>query len=567
MTWQGVVQIFLLLAVVAVLARVLGGYMYRVFEGGHTFLDPVLVPVERAVYRACGIRADEEMRWTAYLRDLLIVNAVGFALLLALLGLQQFLPLNPAHQPRVPFWVSLNTAISFVSNTNWQVYGGEATMSYLTQMWLTVQQFLSPVTGICLFLVVARGFARHQTGTLGNFWHDFVRALLWVAVPLAILGAIVLVALGSPQNFSAYLHLTTLQGGHQVIAQGPVASMTSIMQLGDNGGGFFNMNAAQPYAGPSVLALVVQLLMGFAVPAGCIYLFGKMIKDVRQSWAFYAVMAIMFLAGALLLYHSEAVGNPIINHLGAAGHANWVGKETRFGIGTTSLFENSTTAVSWGSVAASNDSLTPLGGMVTLFNMMTGEVIFGSWGVGMVGMIAYAVLAVFLAGLMVGRTPEFLGKKIESFEVKMSVLAMIVPSFAILILAAISVLTTAGRAGILNPGPHGLSEVLYAFSSGVGNNGSAFGGLNAASPWYAGTVSLAMLLGRYPMYIPLVAMAGALARKQRIPVTAGTFPTHTPLFVGLLTGTVVVVGALVFFPALALGPLAEQFIMQAGHVF
>ena len=570
MTWQGVLQIFVLLAVVTVIGKFLGTYMFKTLEGGRTFMDRVLVPVERGVYRTCGIDPNVEMRWTRYVFALLMVNVVGFVILMILLALQPVLTIfNPAHMPKVPFWVNLNTSISFMTNTNWQNYGGETTLSYLSQMWLTVQQFLSPVTGICLLLAVVRGFSRHNANTIGNFWRDFIRTLLWVAVPLAVVGAVVLIALGSPQNLHAYTVAHTLQGHRQVIAQGPVASMTSIMQLGDNGGGFFNMNAAQPFAGPNAASIFFQLILGFSVPVACIFLFGKMVKNTRQARPIFASMAILFVIGALVLYHFEAVGNPalIAHHIHLAATHNLEGKEARFGTGTTSLFENSTTTVSWGSVIASNDSLTPIGGLVPLFNMMTGEVIFGSWGAGMIGMIAYAVLALFLAGLMVGRPPEYLGKKIESFEVKMAVLSMIVPSLVILVLSALSVALPAGKSGIFNPGPHGLSEVLYAFSSGVGNNGSAFGGLNSATPWYSATVGLAMLFGRFPMYIPLVAMGGALARKQRVPESAGTFPTHGPLFTVLLTGTVVVVGALIFFPALALGPFAEQFAAHAGKLF
>ena len=570
MTWQGVLQIFVLLAVVTVIGKILGTYMFSTLEGGRTFADRFLVPVERGVYRICGIDPTVEMRWTRYVFALLMVNVVGFVILMVLLALQPVLTIfNPAHMPRVPFWVNLNTSISFITNTNWQNYGGETTLSYLSQMWLTVQQFLSPVTGICLLLAVVRGFSRHNAETIGNFWRDFIRTLLWVAVPLAIIGAVVLMLLGSPQNLHAYTVVHTLQGHKQVIAQGPVASMTSIMQLGDNGGGFFNMNAAQPFAGPNAASIVFQLLLGFSVPVACIFLFGKMVKNTRQARPIFASMAILFVIGAVVLYHFEAAGNPALaaHHLHLAASHNLEGKDTRFGTGTTSLFENSTTTISWGSVIASNDSLTPIGGLVPLFNMMTGEVIFGSWGAGMIGMIAYAVLALFLAGLMVGRTPEYLGKKIESFEVKMAVLSMVVPSLVILVLSALSVALPAGKSGIFNPGPHGLSEVLYAFSSGVGNNGSAFGGLSSATPWYSATVGLAMLFGRFPMYIPLVAMGGALARKQRVPESAGTFPTHGPLFTVLLTGTVVVVGALIFFPALALGPFAEQFAAHAGKLF
>lgn len=569
MTWQGVLQIVVLLAVVTVVGKLLAGYMFNIFEGGRTFMDRFVVPVERRVYRLCGIDPTVEMRWTTYVFALLAINIVGFVVLVVLIALQPVLPFNPAHMPHVPFWVNLNTAISFMTNTNWQVYGGESTLSYLTQMWLTVQQFLSPVTGICLFLAVARGFSRHSTKTLGNVWRDFVRMLLWVAIPIAAIAAIVLLILGSPQNLHMYTTVHTLQGTKQVIAQGPVASQSAIMQFGDNGGGFFNANAAHPFEAPNALSLFFQLILGFAVPVACIFLFGKMVRDTRQARPIFAAMAILFVIGALAMYHFEAVGNVAlsVHHIVLHATHNMEGKETRFGIGTSTLFNNSTTAVSWGSVAAANDSMTALGGLVPMFNMMTGEVIFGSWGVGMVGMIGYAVLALFLAGLMVGRTPEYLGKKIQSFDVKMAMLALIIPSLVILVLTALSVVAQQGRAGIFNPGPHGLSEVLYAFSSGVGNNGSAFGGLTASSPWYSATVGLAMLLGRFPMYIPLVAMAGSLAGKQRIPESAGTFPTHGPLFTVLLMGTVVIVGALIFFPALALGPFAEHFAAEAGKLF
>ena len=567
MTVQGILQIVVLLAVLALLAKPIGTYMYRVYHGERTFLDPVLRPVERGVYRFMGVDAEQEMRWTTYALALMALNVVGFLVLFLLIVLQPYLPLNTQHFKHVPLWVAWNTAVSFTTNTNWQAYGGESTLSYLTQMWLVVQQFLSPITGVCFLLAMIRGFVRHNSETLGNFWKDFVRTLLWISIPLAVVATLVMVGLGTPQNFHAYTQVATLQGGKQTIAQGPIASMNSIMQIGDNGGGYMNMNAGTPFESPNAASLTFQMLLGFLIPIGCIYLFGLMVKDVRQGWAIFVAMALMFAVGALVVYHSEAVGNPLLAHLHLAGHANMEGKETRFGPGLSSLFENSTTTVSWGSTAAANDSLTPLGGLVMLFNMMTGEVIFGSWGVGMVGMLAFAVMAVFLAGLMVGRTPEYLGKKIQAYEVKMAVLAMIVPSFVILVFAALSVVLRSGLSGIFNHGPHGLSEVLYAFSSGVGNNGSAFGGLNAASPWYAATVGFAMLFGRYPMYLPALAMAGSLAKKQHLPASAGTFPTHGWLWIVLLVGTVIIVGALTFFPALALGPIAEQFAMQAGKVF
>ncbi len=570
MTWQGTIEVFALLIVLIPIGKLLSIYMYNFLENKKTFADKFFLPLENGVYRFCGINQNSEMTWTRYLFALLAVNLVGFVVLMILLALQPILPwFNPAHMGRVSFWTNINTSISFITNTNWQNYGGETTLSYLSQIWLTVEQFLSPVSGICIFLVVVRGFSRSNSKTVGNFWRDFVRTIIWLVIPVALVGSIVLIALGSPDNFHSYVTLHTLQGQRQVIAQGPVASMTSIMQFGDNGGGFFNANAAHPYVAPNIISLLFQLVLGLSVPVACVFLFGKMIKNKLQVKPIMVVMGILFILGSLLMYHYESAGNPALAAHGIhlASTQNYEGKESRFGIGSSTLFENTTSAVSWGSVAASNDSLTPLGGLIALFNMMTGEVIFGSWGVGMVGMLAYAVLALFLAGLMVGRTPEYLGKKIDSYEVKMSVLSMIVPSLAILVLSALSVAIKAGQSGIFNQGPHGLSEVLYAFSSGVGNNGSAFGGLNASSAWYSATVGIAMLLGRFAMYIPLMAMGASLAKKQKIPVNTGTFPTHGILFTILLMGTVLVVGVLIFLPALALGPLAEQFSAGAGRLF
>ncbi|MST31482.1 potassium-transporting ATPase subunit KdpA [Acidimicrobiaceae bacterium USS-CC1] len=570
MTWQGIMQIVVLIAVVTVVGMLLGRYMFATLEGDGTFADRVFLPIEHGVYRLCGIDPTVEMRWTRYVFVMLAVNVAGFVVLMTLLALQPVLTVfNPAHMKQVPFWVNLNTSISFMTNTNWQNYGGETTLSYLSQMWLTVQQFLSPVTGICLMLAVVRGFSRHSAQTVGNFWRDFVRTLVWVAVPLAIIGAIVLVALGVTDNLAAYTVVHTVQGHKQVIAQGPVAPYDAIASLGDNGGGFFNANVGHPLEGPNAASAFFILILGFSVPVGCVFLFGRMVKDLRQARPIFATMVGLFLVGAVLMYHFEAAGNPALalHGIHLASSHNLEGKDLRFGTAESTLFNNSTTAVSWGAVVASNDSMTPLGGLIPLFNMMTGEVIFGSWGAGLIGMLAYAVLALFLAGLMVGRTPEYLGKKIEAFEVKMAVLSMIVPSLVILVLSALSVVVKSGLAGIFNPGPHGLSEILYAFSSGVGNNGSAFGGLGAALPWYSWTVGLAMLLGRFAMYIPLVAMGASLARKQRIPASAGTFPTHGPLFTVLLAGTVVIVGALIFFPALALGPFAEQFSAVHGALF
>ncbi|MCL4494395.1 MAG: potassium-transporting ATPase subunit KdpA [Firmicutes bacterium] len=566
MTVPGVLGILVFVVVLILIAKPIGLYLYAVYDLRKTWLDPLMRPLERLVYRISGVNEDREMRWTEYFLAILAFNLIGFVVLYVLLRIQAALPFNPAHMKDLGPHLSFNTAVSFMTNTNWQAYGGESTMSYFSQAMLMVQQFLSPITGMGMILAFIRGLSRRNANTLGNFWVDLTRTLLWVSLPFAFVAALVLIALGNPQNWGPYITAHTLQGGTQIIAQGPVGMMNAIMQLGDNGGGFFNMNAGHPYETASAASLMFQLILGFSIPVGLTYYFGKVVKDTRQGWTILGAMLAMFLAGTLIMYHAEAVGNPLLAHLGIHG-PNMEGKEVRFGPALSSLFETSTTAVSWGSTAAANDSLTPVGGLVTLFNMMSGEVIIGAWGVGLLGMLAFAILAVFLAGLMVGRTPEYLGKKIQSYEVKMAVLALIVPTFVILGLSAWAVVSKGGLAGIYNPGPHGLSEVLYAFSSGVGNNGSAFGGLDAASPFYTWTVGLAMLFGRFAMYIPALAIAGSLVRKQAVPESAGTFPTHGVLFAALLIATVIIVGALVFFPALALGPLAEHFALWSGHLF
>ncbi len=566
MTVPGVLGILVFVAALILIAKPVGLYLYGVYDQRRTFLDPVMRPVERLIYRVSGVREDKEMRWTEYFLAILAFNVVGFIVLYIFLRVQAALPFNPAHMKDVGPHVSFNTAVSFMSNTNWQAYGGESTMSYFSQTMLMVQQFLSPITGMGMILAFIRGLSRKNANTLGNFWVDLTRTVLWVSLPIAFVGAVVLIALGNPQNWNAYVTAHTLQGPKQVIAQGPVGMMNAIMQLGDNGGGFFNMNAGQPYETASAASLMFQLILGFSIPIGLTYYFGKVVKDTRQGWTILGAMLAMFLGGTLIMYHAEVLGNPALAHLGIHG-PNMEGKEVRFGPALSSLFETSTTAVSWGSTAAANDSLMPIGGLVALFNMMSGEVIVGAWGVGLLGMLAFAILAVFLAGLMVGRTPEYLGKKIQSYEVKMAVLAMIVPTFVILGLSAWAVTSKGGLAGIFNPGPQGLSEVLYAFSSGVGNNGSAFGGLDAAAPFYTWTVALAMLFGRFAMYVPALAIAGSLVKKQAVPSGTGTMPTHGVLFAGLLTATVLIVGALDVFPALALGPLAEHFALWSGHLF
>lgn len=566
MTIPGILGILLFTAVAVAIAKPVGLYLYAVFNDGRTWLDPVMRPLEKRIYRWTGVNPSQEMRWTQYFLAILAFNLVGFVVLYIFLRIQAGLPFNPQHLKDVGPHLSFNTAISFMTNTNWQAYGGEFTMSYVSQTMLVVQQVLSPITGLAMVVAFIRGFSRKSGSNLGNFWVDLVRAVLWIMLPVSLISTLVLVAMGTPQNWMPYVSAHTLQGPTQSIAQGPVASMTAPMQFGDNGGGYFNMNAGQPYEAASAASLLFQSLLGVSIPVGLTYYFGKAVKDTRQGWIILGAMVLMFLGGTLVTYHAEAAGNPLLHRLGLKG-PNMEGKEVRFGPALSSLFETLTTAVSWGSTAAANDSLMPIGGLVPLFNMMSGEVIIGAWGVGLLGMLAFAILAVFLAGLMVGRTPEYLGKKIQSFEVKMAVLAMIVPTFVILGFTAWAVSSKGGQAGIYNPGPHGLSEVLYAYSSGVGNNGSAFGGLSAALPFYTWTVGLAMLFGRFAMYIPALAIAGSVSQKKTVPPSAGTFPTNTWLFGVLLIGTVVIVGALVFFPALALGPLAEHFALWAGHVF
>ncbi len=565
MTIPGVVGILVLTAAIIALAKPVGSYLYAVYDGPRTWLEPVMGPLERRLYRWTGVDSKHEMRWTEYVFALLIFNLVGFIALYILLRIQSVLPFNPQHLPDLGPHLSFNTAVSFMTNTNWQAYSGEATMSYFSQDMLMIQQVLSPITGLCMAVAFIRGFSRKNADTLGNFWVDLTRTLLFVALPVLLISALVLVAMGTPDTLLPYAHVTTLQGGHQLIARGPVGAFESAMQFGDNGGGFFNVNAGHPFESPGAASLIFQMMIGVSIPVGLTYYFGKAVGDTRQGWTILAAMMAMFVAGVFILYHAEVATNPLLAQLGLHG-PNLEGIDWRFGPALSSFFETLTTAVSWGSTAAANDSLMPLGGMIPLFNMMSGEVIIGAWGVGLLGMLAFAIMAVFLAGLMVGRTPEYLGKKIQAFEIKMAVLAMIVPTFVILGLAAWAVSSKGGLAGIFNPGPHGLSEILYAFASGVGNNGSAFGGLGAALPFYTWTVGLAMLFGRFAMYIPALAIAGSLARKQTVPAGAGTFPTHGATFAVLLIAVVVIVGALTFFPALALGPLAEHFQLWSGHV-
>ena len=569
MTAVGWVQIALFCAVIAALVRPLGGYMTRVFAGERTFLSPLFSPVERGFYRVAGVDAEAEQHWLAYAVAMLIFSLLGTLLLYALQRLQEFLPLNPQDMTAVAPDLAFNTAVSFVTNTDWQNYGGESSLGYLVQMaGLTVQNFLSAATGIALAVALIRGFARRQAGTIGNFWVDLTRCTLYVLLPICLIAALFFVWQGVPQNLAGYTEATTLEGAKQTIAQGPVASQLAIKMLGTNGGGFFNANSAHPYENPTALANLVQMVLIFALGAALTNVFGRMVGDERQGWAILAAMAVLFLIGVTVCYWAEAQANPALTALGvdpAAG--NMEGKEVRFGIALSSLFAVITTAASCGAVNAMHDSFMPLGGMIPLINIQLGEIIVGGVGAGLYGMLLFAIIAVFVAGLMVGRTPEYVGKKLEAKEVKMTMLAVLCLPLSILGFTALASVIPAGIAGILNPGPHGFSEMLYAFTSTTGNNGSAFGGLTGNTLFYNLTLGIAMLVGRFAMIVPMLAVAGGLAAKQKTPASEGTFPIHGRLFVGLLVGVILIVGGLTFFPALSLGPVAEHFSMQTGITY
>jgi len=566
MTANGILQILLYAGIVLVLVKPLGNYLYRVFEGERTFLDPVLRPVERTIYRLSGVNPAAEQHWTTYTTAMMLFNVAGLFLLYALQRLQHLLPLNPQGLPAVTPDLSWNTAVSFTTNTNWQSYVGETTMSYLVQMLgLTFHNFVSAATGIALAVALVRGFARHSMKTIGNFWADLVRTTLWVLVPFSLVLAVALVWQGVPQNFDPYVTATTVEGAEQVIAQGPVASQEAIKMLGTNGGGFFNANSAHPYENPTPLSNLLQMIAIFSIGGALTYTFGRMVKDQRQGWALLGTMAILFLVGVTVAYVNEAGGNPLLTPFAVdASGGNMEGKEVRFGIANTALFATVTTDASCGAVNGMHDSFTPLGGMVPLVNIMLGEVIVGGVGAGLYGMLVFAILAVFIAGLMVGRTPEYLGKKIEAKEVKMAVLAVLVLAFSILAFTALASVHPSGLAGPLAKGPHGFSEILYAFTSGTGNNGSAFAGLTANTVFYNTTLGMAMFLGRFFMIIPVMAIAGSLVQKKVVAASAGTFPTTGPLFVGLLAGVIVIVGGLTFFPALSLGPIVDHLMMIGG---
>jgi len=567
------VGIFLLLA--ALVTVPLGAYMTKVFARERTFLDPVLGPIERLIYKVCGVHPETEMTWFEYAVNMLLFSLVGMIVLYALERLQGVLPLNPQGLAAVPPGLAFNTAASFTTNTNWQAYSGETTMSYLTQMaGLAYHNFVSAAAGIAIAIAIIRGFVRRSAKTLGNFWADLVRATLWILFPLCIVFALILVWQGVPQNFNAYTHVKTVEGAEQVIAQGPVASQEIIKELGTNGGGFFNANAAHPFENPTPLTNLLEMLAIIAIGAGLTNTFGRMAGDTRQGWALFGAMVVLLLMGASTAIWSEQRGNAElaalgINQAASAGESggNMEGKETRFGIVDSALFATVTTDTSCGAVNSMHDSFTPLGGLVPMVNMQLGEVIFGGVGSGLYGMLVMAVLSVFIAGLMVGRTPEYLGKKIESREMKLAMLYVLIFPAVILFATAASVVLAAGLAGISNPGPHGFSQILYAYTEAAANNGSAFAGLNANTNFYNWMIAFAMLLGRFMMAIPALALAGSLAPKKSIPPSAGTFPTTGWLFVALLVGVILIVGALTFFPALALGPLVEHFLMLAGKTY
>jgi K+-transporting ATPase ATPase A chain len=566
MTTHAISSLALFLIVLLALAWPLGHYMARVYTNESRVADKLLGPLERACYRLAGVRADEDMPWKQYASAVLSFNLVGLLVVYALERMQGVLPLNPLGLPAVSPEVSFNTAVSFASNTNWQAYGGESTMSHLTQMLaLTVQNFVSAATGMAVLVAFIRGFTRKTSPGIGNFWVDLTRSTLHVLLPLALITALILVSQGVVQTFTGSLKATTLEGAKQAIALGPVASQIAIKQLGTNGGGFFNVNSAHPFENPTPLSNLVELVSILLIPAALVFTFGGLVKDRRQGWALLAAMLAIFVPLTIGTIAAEQAGNPLLHEVvqtasELAGGGNMEGKEVRYGVVDSAIWAAATTAASNGSVNAMHDSFTPLGGAVPMWLMQLGEVVFGGVGSGLYGMLAYAIVAVFIAGLMVGRTPEYLGKKIEAFEMKMASLVILFPASAVLVGSAIAVLH--GGDAVANPGAHGFSEILYAFSSGANNNGSAFAGLTVNSPFYAVAIGICMLIGRYWLIVPTLAIAGALASKKSVPTTAGTLPTHTPLFVVLLAGTVVLVGALTFVPALALGPIVEHFSMR-----
>ncbi|MEN6541882.1 potassium-transporting ATPase subunit KdpA [Parvibaculum sp.] len=575
MTANGLLQIALFCAIILLITRPLGGYMTRVLNGDPVWLTPVLRPVELLFYRLAGVDEKSDQHWLRYGAAMLFFSLAGFSLLYAMLRFQAYLPFNPQGFGNVDPLLAFNTAISFVTNTNWQNYGGETTLSYFTQMaGLTVHNFVSAATGIALSVAFIRGFARVSANGIGNFWVDLTRTTLYVLLPLSIVVGLFFIWQGMPQTLGAYVDATTLEGAHQSIAVGPVASQEVIKMLGTNGGGFFNANSAHPFENPNALTNLVQLVLIFSIGAALTNVFGRMVGNERQGWTLFTAMSVLFLAGALIAYHFEAVGNPNVTSLGVDQAAsalqaggNMEGKEVRFGIANSALFATVTTDASCGAINAWHDSFTPLGGLVPLLNMQLGEIIFGGAGSGLYGMLLFAIVGIFICGLMVGRTPEYIGKKIEAFDVKMTALAIICLPFSILGFTALATALPNAVASIANQGPHGFSEILYAFSSATGNNGSAFGGLTGNTPFYNVTLGLAMTIGRFAMIVPMLAVAGSLARKRKIAASAGTFPTDGALWVSILVAVILVVGGLTFFPALSLGPIVEHFSMLNGTLY
>jgi potassium-transporting ATPase potassium-binding subunit len=567
MTAIGWAQILIFCGIIIAITPILGAYMTRVFNGERTFLSPVLRPVEVLIYKMAGVDERQEQHAVTYTVGMLLFHVGGFLILYVLMRAQDWLPFNPAEQIAVSPDLSFNTAISFITNTNWQNYGGESTMSYLVQMLgLTHQNYLSAATGIVLAVALIRGFAWHSVRTVGNFWVDMTRCTLYILVPICVLFTLFLVWQGIPQTLGPYVDATTLEGAKQTIAVGPVASQIAIKMLGTNGGGFFNANAAHPFENPTALSNFVQMISIFAIGAALTNFFGRMVGDQRQGWAILAAMGVLFIAGVFFCYWAEAHGNDALNALGLTG-GNMEGKEVRFGIVGSALFAVITTAASCGAVNAMHDSFTALGGMIPLINIQLGEVVIGGVGAGMYGMLLFVIISIFVAGLMVGRTPEYVGKKIEAKEVKMAMLAILVLPLMYLGWTAVAMLVPSAVSATGNPGPHGFTEVLYAYVSQDGNNGSAFAGLSGNTLFYNLSGAVAMFVGRFWMIIPTMAIAGSLAAKKSIPASAGTFPTTGGLFIGLLVGVIVIVGGLTFFPALALGPLVEQFAINAGTLF
>ena len=579
MTFNGWLQIAVFSAIIIALTRPFGGYMNRVFAGERTLLSPVLRPIERSIYALCGVDEKTEQHWTVYAVAMLLFTLAGFVVLYGLQRLQAVLPLQGVFNPQgfdAPSPDSaLNTSISFITNTNWQSYVPETTMSYLVQMaGLTVHNFVSAAAGIAMAVAVVRGFARRSAKTIGNFWVDLTRCTLYILMPVSIVVALIFVWQGMPANLGSYTEATTLEGAKQLIAQGPVASQEVIKLFGTNGGGFFNANSAHPFENPTALTNFITLLLIFSIGAGLTNVLGRMVGDERQGWALFAAMGLLFLIGVTTAYWAESHANPAFAALGVdstpsalqAG-GNMEGKEVRFGVTDSAMFATITTDTSCGAVNSMHDSFMPLGGMVPLVNILLGEIIFGGVGSGLYGMLAFAIVAMFVAGLMVGRTPEYLGKKLEAKEVKMAILAILILPFSILGGTAIATVAPDGLAGIANTGPHGFSEILYAYTSSTGNNGSAFAGISANTVYYNTTLSISMLIGRFIMVIPLLAVAGSLAGKKLLAPSAGTFPTNRPLFVGLLVGVIVIIGGLMYFPAVSLGPVVEHLAMNAGTLY